>query len=375
MVNFLYTLVLLGSIQGLIICAMLLFPRKKPLSNRLFAAIIGLLSLPGFHLYLHFTGAYEINMFMQIVHDIIPMVVIMPIGPLIYFYVRSLNEAKLPAKANLWLHFLPTIIDLLPKLFACVFYLWLWAGHPLGARESYIELDNAYNKYADIPRWLAVSCYIIAAYRYLNLHVKLNPLAGRKSLPWITQFLKIWVGFQIVWFIYLVPYTLENYSKMWLEMVNWFPLYIPMTVMVYWLGIQGYLISLKLSGTKKNNAADWIDAGWERLTRAMEKDRLYLDPTLNLEKIAEHISLSPRQVSELLNQHKSVNFNNFMNQYRLEEFKSRLSSLDLDKFTIVGLAFECGFSSAPTFQRIFKTATGMSPSSYLKTIPLQTQKA
>ncbi|MBL7756902.1 MAG: hypothetical protein JNL59_05905, partial [Chitinophagaceae bacterium] len=63
MQDFLYTLILLGSIQGVIICGLLLFSRGRLLSNRLLAAIIGLMTLPGFHLYLHYKGGYDINDF------------------------------------------------------------------------------------------------------------------------------------------------------------------------------------------------------------------------------------------------------------------------------------------------------------------------
>src|SRR5689334_12430179 len=90
--DFLYALILLGAVQGVIVCGLLLFSRKHLLSNRLLAGIIGLLSLPGFHLYFHYKGGYELNDLTRFVHDIVPMVIIMPIGPLIFFYCRSLLE-------------------------------------------------------------------------------------------------------------------------------------------------------------------------------------------------------------------------------------------------------------------------------------------
>lgn len=366
MSDFLYTIVLLGSVQGTIICGILLFSHGRQLSTRLLAWIIGLVALPGFHLYFHYNGGYELNLFTQVVHDILPMVVIMPLGPLIYFYVMTLTGQALPAGRKRWLHFLPVIIDLLPKLFGIVFYLCLWAGYPLGSHDHYAMLDDWYSRYADIPRWLSVSGYLLVAMHYLRNITRQHSLALKKSTPWIRTFLGLWIAFQFIWLCYLIPYVLPAYSDRLLALVDWFPLYIPMSVLVYWLGIQGYMVGLKHTVPKTEEELKKLAAGWKLLKKIIEEQKLYLDPKLNLDGLAQRTELSARQLSTLLNQHGSTNFSGFVNYYRVEEFKSRLGNGDLGKLTIAGLAMECGFSSPATFQRIFKQFTGMSPSAFLK---------
>lgn len=364
--DFLYTLILLGSVQGVIVCGLLLFSRGRLLSNRLLAAIIGLMTLPGFHLYLHYKGGYDINDFTRFVHDIMPMVVIMPVGPLIWFYVRSLTEPAFELGKKQRLHFLPLIIDLLPKLAAIIFYVTVWMGVSTATRDDYRQLDDWYNRYADIPRWLSVTFYLILAERHLKRYRETSLQSGKKIRQWLRLFTGLFAGFQLVWLIYLIPYVIPAYTQGLLKAVDWFPIYIPMTILVYWLGIQGYLTSLKLTIPKKAVESGWVDNAWQRLSLSMEQDRLYLDPELNLEKVAGHTGLTTRQISELLNQHRSTSFTAFVNHYRVEEFKTRLTGDTANQFTMAGLAMKCGFNSPATFQRIFKQYTGMAPSAFLK---------
>lgn len=367
MQDFLYTLILLGSLQGVIICGLLLFSRGRLLSNRLLAGIVGLMSLPGFHLYLHYKGGYDINDFTRFVHDILPMVVIMPIGPLIWFYVRSLTEPAFELGKKQRLHFLTAIIDLLPKIAALVLYGALWLGASVGTRDDYRVLDDLYNRYADIPRWLSVSFYIGLSVWYLKMRSVSQP-AGKKIRQWLVLFTRLFAAFQLIWLVYLIPYVIPAYTQELLKAVDWFPIYIPMTILVYWLGIQGYLTSLKLTIPKKAVQTGWVDSAWQRLSTSMEQDRLYLDPELNLEKVAGHTGLTTRQISALLNQHRSTSFTAFVNHYRIEEFKARLTGDNASQFTMIGLAMKCGFNSPATFQRIFKQYTGMAPSVFLKSV-------
>ena len=366
MQDFLFTLILLGSIQGVIVCGLLLFSRGRLLPNRLLTAIIGAIALPGFHLYFHYKGVYELNEFTRFIHDIMPMVVIMPIGPLIYFYVRSLINPGSRLNKKAWIHFLPIIIDLIPKIAGLVLHISFWLGYSISTRAEYRALDDLYNHYADIPRWISVTFYLILAIRYLQANRdKIHP-ASQKIYSWLRLFTGLFAGFQIIWLLYLIPYIIPALSDQLLKAVNWFPIYIPMTVLVYWLGIQGYLTSLKLTIPKKLNQADWVPGAWQRLSNSMERDHLYLDPELSVGKVAEHTGLSTRQISELLNQYRFTNFNAFINHYRVEEFKSRLAGPTANQFTMAGLAMTCGFNSPATFNRIFKQYTGMVPSAFLK---------
>ena len=96
----------------------------------------------------------------------------------------------------------------------------------------------------------------------------------------------------------------------------------------------------------------------------MEEELLFLNPSLKLNDIVKHIGKPQKIVSAVLNQHIGKTFNEYINEYRIETFKSRLLSENSEHLTITGIAFECGFNSQATFQRTFKVLTQLSPKEF-----------
>lgn len=99
-----------------------------------------------------------------------------------------------------------------------------------------------------------------------------------------------------------------------------------------------------------------------KLRTLMEEKRPYLDSDINLIKMAEMIAITPHQLSYLLNRGFNKNFFNFISGYRVEKAKSLLISDDAQKLSILGIAFESGFSSKTSFNTTFKKLTGTTPS-------------
>lgn len=79
---------------------------------------------------------------------------------------------------------------------------------------------------------------------------------------------------------------------------------------------------------------------------------------------AQELSLQEYQLSRLLNQKYQKNFNEFINGFRVEEAKDRLKNEP--KATAKVIAFEVGFSSIASFNRVFKEMVGKSPTEYRK---------
>jgi len=376
--GFFFTLILLGAIQGVITCGLLLFSRKSSLPHRLLAAIIGLITLPGFHLYFHYNGWFDSSKAVQAIHDILPLVVIMPTGPLLFFYIRSMLEPGFRLGRKEKLHFIPVLIDLLPKFIAVIFYLSVWSGNPWGSREELARLTDIYSQYADIPRWLSMTVYTIWGMRYLRskkMQADIGSLKNSVVVRWLQGVIRLFIVFQAIWFLYLVPYIVPASSGWLLDTVNWFPIYIPMAILIYWLGIKGYLVMNGMPGVDKKNTAtisglssELVSEAHTLLTRSMQEDKLYLHPDLSLDKLAQFTGLTPKIISAVLNQYKETSFTNFVNQYRIEDFKQRLSNREGQQLTIAGLAMECGFNSPATFQRAFKQFTGLSPTAFLKSL-------
>ena len=104
----------------------------------------------------------------------------------------------------------------------------------------------------------------------------------------------------------------------------------------------------------------------EKLDQAMEEGALYLDANLSLKKLADHIDLHSNKLSWLLNEYVGKNFNEYVNGYRLEAFKTKALSPDYQHLTLLGIAYESGFNSKSVFNHFFKQSTGTTPRQWLK---------
>ncbi len=104
----------------------------------------------------------------------------------------------------------------------------------------------------------------------------------------------------------------------------------------------------------------------QQLLELMDREKPFLDENLSLKSLAHPLNLSPNQLSLVLNEGLGKNFNSFVNQYRVEEFKRIAKDPINANFTIVGLAYECGFNSKTVFNTYFKQHTGQTPREFLK---------
>ena len=102
------------------------------------------------------------------------------------------------------------------------------------------------------------------------------------------------------------------------------------------------------------------------LDRRMDEDRVFLNSDLSLRSLADLLDTSSNKLSWLINEEKEVNFNDYINGYRLDYFKNLAVKPSSQHLTILGLAFESGFSSKSTFNDYFKKKTGQTPGSWVK---------
>lgn len=104
----------------------------------------------------------------------------------------------------------------------------------------------------------------------------------------------------------------------------------------------------------------------EKLLSFMQGELPYLNPSLNLRSLANQIEIHPNQLSWLLNEIIGKNFNEFINNYRIEHFKKMAVDPSNAHISLVGLAFESGFNSKTVFNTCFKKLEGMTPSAFLR---------
>lgn len=91
----------------------------------------------------------------------------------------------------------------------------------------------------------------------------------------------------------------------------------------------------------------------------------YLDSCLSLRSFAEQVKIHPNQLSWLLNERFGKNFNEFINHYRIETFKSLAKDPLNAHITIMGLAYDSGFNSKTAFNTYFKKETGLTPRQFI----------
>ena len=96
----------------------------------------------------------------------------------------------------------------------------------------------------------------------------------------------------------------------------------------------------------------------------METDKPYINSELKIEDLAIQVAMPVHVLSAFLNEKLGVTFSDFINKYRLDEFKKRAESKEYEHLTLLGLAFDVGFNSKSSFNRIFKKHTGQTPSKY-----------
>ena len=135
-------------------------------------------------------------------------------------------------------------------------------------------------------------------------------------------------------------------------------------------GISGLIFYRKRRRTGETSSggfavdADKADEIMKRVTYLFEVEKIYTKEDISLQSLSEELSIPSYQLSWIINKKMNVTFSGLVNSYRVEEVKKRLvSSQDAGK-TILDIAFDAGFNTKTSFNRVFKKQTRMTPSQY-----------
>lgn len=102
----------------------------------------------------------------------------------------------------------------------------------------------------------------------------------------------------------------------------------------------------------------------EKLRAIMVDQKLYLDQELSLGSVANKLGIHSHQLSKILNIQLRKNFYEYVNEYRVDEFKRLAVNPKNKHISLLGLAMDAGFNSKATFNRFFKKSTGLTPSEF-----------
>jgi AraC-like DNA-binding protein len=106
----------------------------------------------------------------------------------------------------------------------------------------------------------------------------------------------------------------------------------------------------------------------QKLLTLLRTDKPFLNPQVSLSDLSEKLSISSKNLSQVINQTFGKNFFDFINSYRIQEVQHILNDSRDDKMTILEAMYEAGFNSKSSFNTAFKKETGQTPSEFRKNI-------
>jgi tetratricopeptide (TPR) repeat protein len=102
-----------------------------------------------------------------------------------------------------------------------------------------------------------------------------------------------------------------------------------------------------------------------------EQQKPYLDSQITIETLAKQFDTNRTYLSQLINNNTKLNFNNFINKYRIEFALNMLSEPKYYNLSIEGIAQSAGFHSKSTFNNAFKNLIGITPSYFRDSIKVK----
>ncbi|WP_282086999.1 helix-turn-helix domain-containing protein [Aquimarina algiphila] len=365
-VNILNFTILVSVIIGITFGILLIFTKRFNLkANRFLGLVPIIISLWNCWVLLIDFDLYTLHN----VLNLIPLHYALALGPCIYFYTKYMTEREFSLKKKHFLHFTPVLVEF------CISSIQ-------GIESIHKEIPNYDTitflvsspllQLAAIVSVLLYSFYALKSIKNYHQWVKNNYSNDHKYyLGWLYRLLII---FAILWFLW-VPYTFIDYFVFdySLGVVHYYPLYILMAIVTIWISAEAFLrpeiilLEDREKPLEKNNipSKEIIEqAKWLKIQ--METNLFFLNSELTLSTLAKELDIHPNVTSRIINEGLDKSFSDFVNEYRIDAVINRLKDVEYNRITLLGIAYECGFNSKATFNRVFKKTTGKTPFEFRK---------
>ncbi|MBN2411634.1 AraC family transcriptional regulator [candidate division KSB1 bacterium] len=381
--NTVFLLLILGAMQGFFL--MVLLARKQ--GNRKGNRILALLMLV-YSLYLLESAFFQIpyTPFLPVVMTI-GIGLVFLFGPLHYIYAQFIINPYYKFRLIHWLHFFPFI---LVKIY---FYAgFLKSG--VSMRQFSDNPDLYYNPFLlnliNLTKIFIGITYMIFTLLLLKKYARRIreqfSAIDKISLNWLRNITFLTLA---VWLIAL--FTNFNPLMNGLNLIyrDYIIISIALTVLIYTMGYLGlvkpeifsYVESIKKQSpqeTKEDIILNTSSAKYaktrlqedkaefylHKLQNLMRAEKPYIRPNITLKDLAQKLNIPEYHLSQIINEKLGQNFFNFINSYRVEEVKQRMSDPRYAHISLLGIAFDSGFNSKSSFNSIFKRFTQMTPSEY-----------
>lgn len=328
----------LGVIHGLFLAIFLWsYPKGSRLSNRLLSSLLIVLSFRvGKSVFLEFAENLDVKFIF------IGLGTLMAIGPLFYLYTHSVCKKNFTWTNKHLLHFIPS-------LGAIILGFWITDIH----LETWPKLIFAFLFLSYYGHYMT---YILITNRYISTQKKAGLDGSTLRLLRLLFFglLVIWIAYALNLFDESVPYVVGPV------------LYSVVAYVISFIVIQkGYIQHLARDKYKTTPISEeQMDQIFKKACDFIGDERQFRDPELTLKSLSATMNVSPQVLSMVVNQRSKKNFNNFINQYRVEEATRLFKDGKHENLNISAIAFEVGFNSISSFNSAFKKEIEKTPKVY-----------
>lgn len=361
-------ILIIGATQSLFSSILIITKKPSHLENVILSTLLFIIFL-------------EFNLFILDTYDIFSYhfpVLQFTICPLIYLFVNTVTGTKRVFKINHLLHFLPFFIF-------TALLLYLNPTHNLSISEYlrfnekfYFRMVISFALFLNIIVYLALS--LVTLYKYQK---GISTIFSYKSFKNSFNWIKVIVILMSIGYISMFTYSLLLIYGITDTLFNPLGIITIFYVIIsYLIGFFGYrqpaLFNLPTEDEKeqedrvlhKNISNELNHELTEnviiRLNDCMINKKAYLKGDLTIEELATDIGISRNVLTQVLNKTLSKNFYKYINEFRIEEAKKLLLDPKFKNFSILAIGYEAGFNSKSTFNAIFKTSVGITPSEYKK---------
>ncbi|WP_299677197.1 AraC family transcriptional regulator [uncultured Tenacibaculum sp.] len=369
-------------LQALLFSGLLLIKyfKNNNTSNLILAVILLLVSYQQICYTVGFMGWYNTYRTTKINYWLIP--ISLALAPMIYFYVKSITQSNFKFKKSDISHFIMILILILFRVSIYIYDALQPGFHEnqngvlkIAVDEKIVQPILVFLDFAVMLLYLAFTFQL-----FFNYRKKINQFFSntyKLELNWVLSFL---VVFSVL-FLYSSIQTVINIAFVELSYTQQWWLNLLMAVSMLYIGIRGYFTDTnklnnlnfefnpdqkqeKLATDKKKISEQEI----QMIDEYMKVEKPYLNSELNLSDLASNLQMHRSQLSQIINQGYDKNFNDFINEFRVNAFKEELKKGSHKELSLLGIALDCGFNSKATFNRVFKKLTQTSPTEFLQKI-------
>jgi AraC-like DNA-binding protein len=320
------------------------------------------------------------------------------VGPALWLYVRALLEGEFRLKASSLLHLLPFIIWLIYILMEpSSIHPKIRFGENPGApappgNGPLISLSFFWSLSKNLSRLFYSAAILVLLRRHKRkLPDRVSSIHSGNTLSWLGALVVFYTGIYLL--NSLIHLTVPEES-LFAQVSAAVGRSLPAVLFVFLFSLlsedqpvlaertEGTLPEemcppLESPGKEGVSAPKYEKSGmgteesrvlYDKLYRHIEHSKAYLDPELTLGMLADQMGETRHRLSEVINREAGKRFFSFINGFRLEEFRDAVRRSRYPDYTMLAVAFECGFRSSSAFYSLVKRELGTTPKALVKEI-------